>query len=174
MPQLILNAISGTGQNNIWTAGGATVGDDQSAIGGTESTGHEVSGGRLSVFFEQLSLVNISINYVQLICRLKSSVASNALRLAIFPRSGYYGWYYGDDNEISTIYQEYSYIWYTNPAPVRYVGNPWIVADFHNIPPIYAGCWASDTKWELTTYADHTYLIVDYDLGLTPTLLNFR
>ena len=161
---VILDAVSGTGIGNEWIAGGATVGDDQSGIGGTESTCNPpytppFSAKKLSVNFETfITNPAYPITYVKLVSRLKKST-SNA---AYFEHhiNGYRSFI---STQITSTYIEYSYIWYYQPEiPIPFTKFTWSY-----INSIYGGVLAQNDNAYYV--ADHTYLEVLYEKALSAT-----
>ena len=171
MATKIYNAVSGTGQCNMWTAGGATVGDDQSAEGGTASTTTEQW--KLLSVPHATEVIVPSLGHivsVTLTCRLKKTAGNPEGRLSILLYYGPELWYDRYDTTtyvLTTSYVEYSWVMTVNP----FTEGLWTWDQFNS-----SNCGFT-TDIAGTVYADHTYLTVEYtpfDLGYKANFLSMR
>lgn len=148
------DAVSGTGANNAWTASGATVGDDCSALGGTAS-----STATESIILE-VPIANTA-GQVGIIDSITVRVAGYAS--VVKPGNGAYIRIYANGTTASSSalftftasYAYYSADWPTNPA----TSSAWTWSD---IDALVAGAISNRQQNWPTWYIDHVQVIVNY------------
>lgn len=172
-PFVTLNAVSGTGTGNQWTAGGANVGVDQSGEGGTASTQfiNSVTKYRLSVPLANpvgTTMRSSVISNVKVYVRVKPNTGTNAYiepMVSCYTGGGYV-YYYGTSQLIygasGYVYKNSS--WATNP----YTGVAWTWAD---IDALQVGARGSWDYANTTLSADNTYVEVSYKAAIGTSTL---
>ncbi|MFH0921663.1 MAG: DUF2341 domain-containing protein, partial [Fibrobacterota bacterium] len=145
---MILPAVAGTGEGNVWSNGGATVGDDALAIGGTEATVTTITQ-LLSVPIRDTTSYG-SIDSVRVRVYAKSDAANKTIRPAL--RIGGVSYESGSNQTLTTEYAFYTYTWALNPA----TSSAWT---WSNINVLEAGCV---THTIANYFADYVGLNVFY------------
>lgn len=172
------NAVSGTGVGNEWNNEGATVGDDQSAVGGTESTVSDTnpSTKRLSVPIENETDLSIRSSVITNVRLYVSAKGIGETGHQVYLKCSSYvnnNWYDGSINFLTTNFVYYYYDWAVNP-------NTSIFWTWPQIDSIQCGCLVgvSIAPYSGSFYADHTYITVTYtereQLGINNMTLAFR
>ncbi|MBN1128895.1 MAG: hypothetical protein JXA71_07915 [Chitinispirillaceae bacterium] len=165
---VVLDAVAGSGSSLLgWVAGGATVGDDASAPGGTATTyTGKVPNRRFYVPMADTAMSESDIIYsVQVRVRAKADIPMegtyDGIRIAIY--SGTTEVRTRPIYELDTVYSYYSAIFAKNPAN----GLSWTWSD---INALQAGVLTAKTR-QLTyaTYSvDHIQAVVTYGNGNKP------